>query len=326
MNELFWLAFGAAAVLLTEAAGWLYWRYFGKGSLRDYIHDDQKPKGEYKVIRKIKTPTQKIALVDYEGEMLVYSNGEVMFSTMQDEDEYANVIVHVPMAAAKAVADIIIIGGGGGITTREALRYQEVNRITTIDIDDVMIDFGKKLNRLVEFNEGSLNHPKVTTVIEDGRNYVEKSLETWDVIVVDIPEPTSKCPSLTRLFSLEFYQLLKDHLNPGGAISVACSTSNLMPEYMWSIEATLKEAGFFTIPFHNFSTKCGVDWGYVLATTLPAKPEDIKLKVTSDFLSEGRLKDVLNLPYYLVNGDNKGKVQTDKNTVLLDIVKKELGY
>jgi spermidine synthase len=326
MNELYWLALGATAILFAEGAAWFYWRYFGKGSIKSYMNEDQKPEGDFRVIRKINTPTQKIALVDVDGEMWIYSNGDVMFSTTRDEDEYADVIVHVPMAAAKDVKSVLIIGGGGGITTREALRYEDVEKITTIDIDDVMIDFGKNLDRLVEFNKGSLNHPKVETIIADGRNFVENSTETWDVIIVDIPEPTSKCPSLSKLFTLEFYNQLKDHLNPGGAISIACSTSSWMPEYMWSIEATLEEAGLFTVPFHNFSTKDGEDWGYILAKTLPVDAKDIKLKVTSDFLTEERLQDVLHLPYYLVNWDNKGKVQTDRNTVLLDIVKEAFGY
>jgi spermidine synthase len=326
VNELFWLSIGAAIVLFVEVSFWLYWRYLGKGSLRSYINEDQKPEGEFQVIRKIKTPTQKIALVDYEGEMWIYSNGDVMFSTTRDEDEYADVIVHVPMAAAKDVKNVLIIGGGGGITTREALRYENVETITSIDVDDVMMDFGKNLDRLVAFNKGSLNHPKVKTVIADGRTYVENSLETWDVIIVDIPEPTSKCPSLSRLFTLEFYSQLKDHLNPGGAISIAGSTSSWMPEYLWSIEATLKEAGLFTVPFHNFSVEDGEDWGYILATTLPVAAEDIKLKVSSDFLTEEKLRDVLRMPYYLVNWDNKGEVQTDNNKVLLDIVKEAFGY
>lgn len=326
MNELLWLTLGAAAVLLTEILGWLYWRYLGKGSHKSFINKNQKPEGPFKIIHKSQTPTQKIALVDVEGEMWIYSNGEVMFSTTKEEDEYAEVIVHIPMAAAESVRNVLIIGGGGGITTREALRYEEVESITSVDIDDIMLHYGKNLDRLVEFNKGSLSHRKVRTVIADGRSYVENSLETWDVIIVDLPEPTSKCPSLSRLFTLQFYNQLRDHLNPGGAISIACSTSNWMPEYMWSIETTLKEAGFFTIPFHHFSVNTGVDWGYILATTLPVEVKDIELKIASDFLTEERLQDILHLPYYLMNWEDEGKVQTDENKVLLEIVKEAYGY
>ncbi|MGM0806774.1 MAG: spermidine synthase [Bacillota bacterium] len=323
MDELMWLAIGAAAVFIVEASVYFYWVKWGNGSFITYINDSQRPQRNFNVLQTFHTSTQKIALVEVGDEVWVYSNGEIMFGTKQDENEYAEVIVHVPVAAAKEAKRILIIGGGGGISVREALRYEEVEEIIAVDIDEEMMNLGKSFDRLVSFNEGALNHHKVKTKTEDGRRFVEQSLETWDVIIVDIPEPTERCPSLSRLFSLEFYHELKEHLNPGGALSIACSTVNLMPEYMWSIEKTLKECGFFTIPFHNFSNKTGVDWGYILASTLPLEPDDIQLKVSTPFLTEGRLRDVLELPYYLLNKQNQGMVQTDQNTVLLDIVKRE---
>jgi spermidine synthase len=324
VDELMWLAIGAAAVFIVEASVYFYWVKWGTGSFITFINDGQRPQRNFKVLQTFKTSTQKIALVEVGEEVWVYSNGEIMFGTKQDENEYAEVIVHVPMAAAKEIKRILIIGGAGGISAREVLRYDEVEEIIAVDIDAEMMDLGKNFDRLVIFNEGALNHHKVRTRIEDGRSFVEQSLESWDVIIVDIPEPTERCPSLSRLFSLEFYHQLKEHLNPGGVVSIACSTVNLMPEYMWSIEKTLKECGLFTIPFHNFSNKTGVDWGYVLASTLPIQRDDIRLKVTVPFLTEGRLKDVLELPYYLKNLENKGDIQTDQNTVLLDIVRREL--
>lgn len=324
MDELMWLAIGAAAVFIVEAGVYFYWVKWGNSSLITFINEGQRPQRNFKVLQTFQTSTQKIALVEVGEEVWVYSNGEIMFGTKQDENEYAEVIVHVPMAAAKEAKRILVIGGGGGISVREALRYEEVEEIIAVDIDEEMMNLGKNFDRLVSFNEGALNHHKVKTKTEDGRSFVEQSLESWDVIIVDIPEPTERCPSLSQLFSIEFYHQLKEHLNPGGVVSIACSTVNLMPEYMWSIEKTLKECGLFTIPFHNFSNKTGVDWGYVLASTLPIQRDDIRLKVTVPFLTEGRLKDVLELPYYLKNLENKGDIQTDQNTVLLDIVRREL--
>lgn len=83
----------------------------GRGSPHAYVHPDEKPPGDYRIVRKIKTPTQKIALVDHEGETWVYSNGEVMFCTTEDENEYAETLVHVPMSAAESRRSVLIIGG-----------------------------------------------------------------------------------------------------------------------------------------------------------------------------------------------------------------------
>jgi spermidine synthase len=79
--------------------------------------------------------------------MLVYSNGDEMFSTTEGDDIYAESLIHVPMSVAGKREHILIIGGG--ISTRKALRYPEVKKITTVDIDDMMMDLGKNLEALV---------------------------------------------------------------------------------------------------------------------------------------------------------------------------------
>lgn len=322
MDQWYWLVLGGGLMLFIEGVYWFFWRYWGAGSNRDYINEDQEPEGDYRIVWKVKTPNQRIALVDYEGQMWIYGNGDVMFSTTEDENKYAEVMVHVPMAAASQRKKVLIIGGGGGVTTREVLRYAEVEDITTVDVDEVMLDFGKNLDGLVKFNKNSLNHPKVRTVMEDGRKFIESAQTKWDVIIIDIPEPTDRYPELSRLFSVEFYSLLKERLEEGGTVTVACSTSSWMPEYFWSIQATLKKAGWQVLPYHHFALEDGEDWGFCLASESPIDPESLRMLIPTDYLTPSRLKDMFHMPLYFVNERNLGGVQTDDNTVLLDIVNK----
>ncbi|MGG1571985.1 spermidine synthase [Fictibacillus sp. NRS-1165] len=294
----------------------------GSDSIRGYISEEEEPQGTYKILRKFETPTQKIALVDHNGDLLVYSNGHLMFGTTADDDLYAEAMVHIPMVAARKRKKVLIIGGGGGITTREALRYSNVSNITTLDIDKEMVNFGKKLKPLVQYNKGSLNHPKVQTVIEDGRRFVKNNPAKWDVIIVDLPEPNVKSPELSRLFSSEFYSLLKERLEPGGAISIACSNADSTAEYLWSIHATLKKAGFYVLPYHYFEPDAGEYWLFCLATTSRVKPNDLHMSVQAKHLSTKKLKDMFDMPYYYVISKDTGKVQSDDNTVLIDIINK----
>jgi len=291
-------------------------------SLRDYISIDEEPEGDYQILRTYKTPTQRIAVVDEEGDILIYSNGHQMFGTTSDERRFAEAVVHAPMAATRSRRNVLIIGGGGGITTCEVLRYADVEHVSTLDIDDVMINFGKKLKPLVKFNEGSLNHPKVKTVIEDGRKFLENNHAKWDVIIVDLPEPTVRNPSLSRLFSVEFYRLLKERLQPGGAISVACSTADSTPEYLWSIYNTLGQAGFYVSPYHYIEHEDAEDWLFCLGSTTPIRVNTLRMKVNAKYTTTERLRNMFRLPYYLVVSRHKGKVQTDQNTVLVDITNK----
>ncbi|KIL36611.1 spermidine synthase [Cohnella kolymensis] len=322
MDNLFTFLLGAGAIVGAQILYKLYWRRWGEGSPHAYIYDREKPEGAYRIVRKIKTPTQKIALVERQGETWVYSNGELMFSTTEDENMYAEALVHVPMSAARKVQHVLIIGGGGGVTTREALKYPEVESVTVVDIDEIMMNFGKKVEGLVRFNQGALNHSKVETVIADGREFVEKRNRQWDVIIVDLPEPTERCPSLSRLFSLEFYMLLRRSLKPGGAVAVACSASSWMPEYFGCIQATLRKAGFHSLPYHlDYIVDSGEDWALCLATEALIESKDLKMKVETRHLTEERLKDMFHMPLYFSSIDKDARIQTDTNRVLIDIVR-----
>lgn len=320
-EQLIWIAIGAGLLLLIETLGWLYWRFWGAGSIEDYVSEDEAPDGDFRIVKRIKTPTQRIALVESEGDTLIYANGDVMFGTTEDDSIYAEAFIHVPMAVAGKRESILIIGGGGGITSREVLRYREVKEIVAVDVDSVMVDFGKNLEPLVKFNKGSLNNPKVKTVIEDGRKFVEENESKWDAIFVDIPEPSSENPQLRRLFSVEFFRLLKERLEPGGVVTISCPSLAKIPDYLWSVQATLVEAGFHVLSYHyDTIAEYEDDYGYCMATNRPILPKDITIPISSRYLSKERVQDMFHFPYNYLKYKSKNKIQTDHNRVLAKIV------
>jgi spermidine synthase len=64
-----------------------------------------------------------------------------------------------------------------------------------------------------------LESPLADMVIDDGRRYLERSPETYDLIAVDPPPPVS-APTSSLLYSQEFYAIIKPHLRPGGIVQV----------------------------------------------------------------------------------------------------------
>lgn len=321
LSQLSWILIGAGLVLLVEMIGWLYWRYWGRGSIRDYVSKEEEPSGEYRIVKRVKTPTQRIALVENNGDMWIYANGDVMLATTEDENMYAEALIHFPMAAASKRENVLIIGGGGGITTREILKYPDVKEITAVDIDSVMVDFGKNLEPLVKFNEGSLSNPKVNSVIEDGRKFIEDNPVKWDAIIIDIPEPRMENQELSRLFSLEFFRLLKARLEPGGVINISCPSLAWVPEYLWSIHATLVTAGFHVLPYHyDIIADYESDYGFCIATNRPLLSDDIVIQVPTRFLSKERVQDMFHFPYNYMKYMSNNKIQTDSNLVLAKIM------
>jgi spermidine synthase len=62
-----------------------------------------------------------------------------------------------------------------------------------------------------------LHAPLAHLVIDDGRRYLERSQEQYDVVVVDPPPPVEAAGS-SMLYSVEFYSAVKSHLRPGGIL------------------------------------------------------------------------------------------------------------
>jgi len=63
-----------------------------------------------------------------------------------------------------------------------------------------------------------LKNPKGKIVIDDGRRYLRRTLEKFDVIVID-PSPPVEAAASSLLYSDEFYALAKEHLKPNGILA-----------------------------------------------------------------------------------------------------------
>src|SRR5258708_31103205 len=60
-----------------------------------------------------------------------------------------------------------------------------------------------------------VSSPLATIVVDDGRRFLDNSNQMYGVIVVDPPPPAS-APGSSLLYSREFYDVIKRHLNKDG--------------------------------------------------------------------------------------------------------------
>jgi spermidine synthase len=61
------------------------------------------------------------------------------------------------------------------------------------------------------------NSPASRIVTDDGRSFLERTHDQYDVIVIDPPPPVGAAAS-SLLYSKEFYAIAKQHLRPGGIL------------------------------------------------------------------------------------------------------------
>jgi len=66
-----------------------------------------------------------------------------------------------------------------------------------------------------------LKSPLAHVAVDDGRRFLERSGEKFDVIVTD-PPPPLEAPTSSLLYSQEFYSVVKAHLADGGIVQIWC--------------------------------------------------------------------------------------------------------
>lgn len=122
-----------------------------------------------------------------------------MMLTEKDEFIYHEMIVHVPMAVHPNVKKVLVIGAGDGGVIRELTRYQTIEHIDMVEIDELVVEVCKKYLPLTSC---SLDDKRVHIMYQDGLKYVRSRENEYDLIIVDSTDPFGPGEGL---FTKEFY-------------------------------------------------------------------------------------------------------------------------
>jgi len=120
---------------------------------------------------------------------------------------------------------VLIIGGGDGGALRRVLQHP-VEQVTMVEIDQQVVEACRE--HLWNIHRGAFDDPRVELRFEDGFAYVERRSGTFDVIIVDGPDPLGDTPGMV-LFSPDFYNGLADMLAPGGLVVQQTESPMLLP-------------------------------------------------------------------------------------------------
>jgi spermidine synthase len=244
-----------------------------------------------RVTSTIDTPYQRISLVERDGADELYLNGHLQFSS-RDECRYHEALVHPAMSLSPSPKRILVGGGGDGLAVREILKWSSVTSVTLVDLDPTMTDLARTHPRLVRKNRSSFQDPRVTIVNQDAFLWVQNDNETYDVVILDFPDPTTF--GVGKLFSSTFYARLKRLLNPHAILAVQSTSPLTSNESFWSILTTIDSTGFSTLPLRVFLPSFG-DWGFVIASDSPVPPNFAPLPTGITTCLDGAKLDLLRL-------------------------------
>ncbi|TCI84976.1 polyamine aminopropyltransferase [Tenacibaculum sp. M341] len=231
----------------------------------------EQTKYKDKIVFTKQTKYQKIVVTKWKEWYSLYINGNQQLSSF-DEFLYHEPMVHLPMKLTNSHANILILGGGDGCLAREVFKYNDVKKVTLVDLDQNMIDLGKNYDVFKTLNNNAMNNKKLHTVTEDAFNFLEETKEKYDVIFVDLPDPNNV--DLNKLYTKEFYKLCYLKLKEDGVFITQAGSPYYATKAFYCINKTLLAAGFNTVPMHNQVLTLG-EWGWVLAKKNPVKTEDL---------------------------------------------------
>jgi spermidine synthase len=230
----------------------------------DNIYSDE-------IILSRDTRYQHIVLTKWKDDLRLFLNSHLQFSS-RDEYRYHEALVHPGLASVTGARRVLVLGGGDGLAVREILKYPDVAEITLVDLDPEMTRLFSTNPVLTELNRRSLRSPKVRVVNADAFLWVDSSSDVFDFAVVDFPDPTNY--SLGKLYTTVFFTALGHHLSERGSFVVQSTSPMFARRSFWCIEATIKQAGFQTFPYHAYVPSFG-EWGFVLASRQAFTPPTV---------------------------------------------------
>jgi spermidine synthase len=238
------------------------------GSERVILYGEQS-RYKDKIVWVQQSKYQRIVITEWKENFWLFINGNQQLCSY-DEAMYHEPLVHPAMGLIKDPSRVLIMGGGDGCAVRELLKYPQLDSIDLVDLDPAMTDLGKNNPLLRGLNQDAFWNPKLTVFNVDGYKFLENSMQYYDMIVVDLPDP--KSVELGRLYSFEFYKLCARRLRPHGVIVTQAGSPYYATKAFVCIDKTMQAAGFNTQMLHNQVITLG-EWGWVLGSKDIPQPQ-----------------------------------------------------
>ena len=210
-----------------------------------------------------------IAVSESEGGIRNFHvSGKVEASTEVHDMRLQRLLAHLSALMHPRPQTVLVVGFGAGVTAGSFLLHPDVKRIVICEIEPL-------IPRMVapyfsNENYNVLDDPRVEIIYDDARHYLLTSDETFDVVTSDPIHPWVK--GAASLYTKEYFELVKAHLNPGGVVT------QWVPLYQ-STDAVVKSelATFFdvfpsgTVWSNQYATGGGYD------VVLLARPDPLRI-------------------------------------------------
>jgi predicted membrane-bound spermidine synthase len=158
-------------------------------------------------------------------------------------------MAHLPLAVNNGAKSGLVICFGMGTTFRAMHSW---------GIDTTVVELSRSVTESFGFFfpdfQDVIRDPKDHIVVDDGRRYLLRSDRKFDVITVDPPPPIEAAAS-SLLYSKEFYEVVKAHLETNGILQQWFPGGET--KTLYAVARSLRESFLYVVAFKSIG-----DWGY----------------------------------------------------------------
>jgi spermidine synthase len=200
--------------------------------------------------------TATVAVSRLSNGVLNYHNaGKVQASSEPQDMRLQRMLGHLTTLLPTNPSNVLVIGCGAGVTAGAVSIDPAVKTQTIAEIEPLVPAVVSKYFGEQNFNV--VTNPKVTVKIDDARHFILTTDQKFDAITSDPLDPWVK--GAAALYSEEFWQLAKKHLNPGGVVTVFVQLYESNPEAVKSEVATFFKVFPNAMVFGNTYNGAGYD-------------------------------------------------------------------
>jgi spermidine synthase len=188
-----------------------------------------------------------IAYTKYENITTYFHvSGKTEASAEPQDMRLQRLLGHLPALLHGDAKSILVVGCGAGVTAGTFVVHPEVEHITIVEIEPLIPPASAQYFR--RENHNVMHDPRTRIVYDDARHFILTSPEKFDIITSDPIHPWVK--GIAPLYSTQYFELVKQHLNPGGFVT------QWVPLYESNVETVQSEIATFFDAFPN-----GTVWG-----------------------------------------------------------------
>lgn len=217
--------------------------------------------------------SQHVVSLRTNGKVEASSSGDMLTQKM---------ISHLPILYHRAPSDILMIGLASGISLGSVIVHPEVKKA---DCVEMLAGMREVSDYFLKWNHDCLRDPRTRLLIQDGRNYLQLTDKTYDVIISQPSNPW--IVGIGSLFTREFFRLGQKRLNPDGIFCQWVQTYQMSQKDFGSILKTFHEV------FPHVTIWMGVPGDVILVGSL--QPLQLDWNRLNDRLAVPRVSDDLDV-------------------------------